>query len=90
MNIREKIRQVRLDRALDKINRQCAVLDETFWSDMAVQIRGHIAYVADSEAQTRRLGIVKANNRLEATGYRRLSRGVRGSDRKENVSCSAK
>ena len=65
MNIREKIRQVRLDRALDKINRQCAVLDTTFWSDMAVQIRGHIAYVADSEAQTRRLGIVKANSLLD-------------------------
>jgi hypothetical protein len=41
------------------------VLDTTFWSDMAVQIRGHIAYVADSEAQTRRLGIVKANSLLD-------------------------
>ena len=62
MNIREKLRQIRLDRAMNKINRQCAVLDETFWSDMASQIRGHIAYVADSEAQTRRLGIVKSKN----------------------------
>jgi hypothetical protein len=68
MNIREKIRQVRLDRALDKINRQCAVLGETFWADMAEQIRGHIAYVADSEAQTRRLGIVKANDTLHLRG----------------------
>jgi hypothetical protein len=68
VNIREKIRQVRLDRALDKINRQCAVLDETFWSDMAVQIRGHLAYVADSEAQTRRLGIVKPNIAVSGGG----------------------
>ena len=54
MSIKEKSRQFRLDRALDKINRQCAVLDVTHWSDMAVQIRGHIAYIQDSESALRR------------------------------------
>jgi len=57
MNIKEKIRQVRLDRAIDKINRQCATLGDTCWQHMADTIRGHLAYIADAESQRRRAGI---------------------------------
>lgn len=57
MNIKEKIRQMRLDRAIDKINRQCATLGDTCWQHMADEIRGHLAYIADAESQRRRAGI---------------------------------
>ncbi len=55
MNFREKIRQIRLDMAIDKINCQCSVLAETSWPETAMEIRSHLLYIKDSEMQ-RRLG----------------------------------
>ena len=57
MNIREKIRQIRLDIAIDKINRRCDVLAETGWPEAAAEIRSHIAYIVDAEMQRRIFGI---------------------------------
>ena len=59
--LREYVRQWRLDRALDKINRQCVTLRKTAWPHMADEIFGHLAYIADAEAQRRHRGIVPAN-----------------------------
>lgn len=58
MNLREKIRQVRLDIAVDKINRQCFILAETSWPETAAEIRSHLAYVSDAEMQRRAVGII--------------------------------
>lgn len=61
MNIKERIRQAKLDIALNRINRQCAILEETTWPDMAREIRGHIDYIADAENQRRKSGLVPSN-----------------------------